>query len=269
LKYINFNGSLQAAENGDIDIPKVYSNNLLFETILVENGVIQLADLHFTRLFKGLSELKVLVPVYCSPEWIREQVLSTVNANNSGEICRVRVWVYAENASPQPRFIFQCFTLKKDVATFNPEGLTVGISRQAIKNTGSNLKTWDPQLYEIAAAEARANGWNDVLIKNTAGNIIESGIANVFVVKDNMVYTPPLADGCVDGVMRRYIIEKLAARGIRVIEKSITENDLHDADEIFLSNAIRRIKWVSQLGNRVYRNTYSDHLYKLLFDITI
>jgi branched-chain amino acid aminotransferase len=115
-------------------------------------------------------------------------------------------------------------------------------------------------IYSIAAQQAKANKWNDALICNTSGNIIESTIANIFWVKDKQLFTPHLYEGCVAGVMRRYIMDNF-----EVIEAPFSPLILSMADEIFLTNAIRRIKWVSSIENTKYSMDYTAHIYNKTF----
>jgi branched-chain amino acid aminotransferase len=85
-------------------------------------------------------------------------------------------------------------------------------------------------------------------------------MANIFWLKDGQLYTPPLSEGCVAGVMRRYIIER-----IPVTESMLDTDTLYVADEVFLTNTIRRIKWVSVIADKTYSNTLTRKLYSQLF----
>ena len=113
--------------------------------------------------------------------------------------------------------------------------------------------------------EAKEQKWNDALVYNTAGNIIESTIANVFIIKDKMVYTPALTDGCIAGVMRQYLITEMQAKGFTVAEQSLSQKDIAAADELFLTNAIRRIKWVEHLGDTIYTSKQTQSIYHSIF----
>ena len=92
---------------------------------------------------------------------------------------------------------------------FNENGLIIDIFPDARKSVDifSNLKSANYLPYVMAAIWAKENKLNDALILNQHDRICDSTIANVFWVKDNKIFTPPLNEGCVAGVMRRKILE--------------------------------------------------------------
>jgi branched-chain amino acid aminotransferase len=142
----------------------------------------------------------------------------------------------------------------------NENGLVLGLATGLQKSTDAlaNLKSCNALIYAIAARQARENQWNDALILNTAGNIIESTIANIFWITDDIIYTPPLADGCIAGVMRRHLLSNNS-----IVERSLTLPTLLEADEVFLTNAIKQVRWVGMMDKRKYGNSRAKELFKL------
>ena len=119
--------------------------------------------------------------------------------------------------------------------------------------------------YILAANQARAHSWNDALISNHKENIIESSIANLFWVKDEVVYTPPVNEGCISGIMREHLLEIALDNEISIQEKALTIDTLRNADEVFLTNAVRGIKWIKQVEQQNYGNDFTKNiLYPLL-----
>jgi len=115
----------------------------------------------------------------------------------------------------------------------------------------------------MAAQYAKANKLNDCLINNVKGHIADATIANIFLVKNNLVITPSLSEACVSGVMRRYLIEKLGASpNFELREGVVTKNDLETFDEVFLTNAINGIRWVKSFRNKTYVNTQTIQLFR-------
>jgi branched-chain amino acid aminotransferase len=102
------------------------------------------------------------------------------------------------------------------------------------------------------------------LLLNTNNKIADSTIANVFIIRNNEIKTPALTEGCVNGVMRKHIIETLKHNSIRVVETIVNIEDIASADEIFLTNAIKGIMWVRQFGNNHYANFETRKIYNLL-----
>ena len=161
----------------------------------------------------------------------------------------------------KPGVVIECFPLENGALQLNENGLVVGIASGLNKSLDSlsNLKSCNALIYAMGARQARMNKWNDTLISNTEGNIIESTIANIFWIKNEAVFTPPLKDGCVAGVMRRHIMEKTPVQ-----EKSLTRDELLSADEVFLTNAIKPVRWVGEIDGRKYVNKQNGKIHAFL-----
>jgi branched-chain amino acid aminotransferase len=271
LNFINLNGKLLLAAEAapSVDNGAFRYGYGLFETMLVADNAIRLKAYHWERLFAGMEQLYFEVPPLMTAAWLEEQVLRTVKKNKLEKLCRVRLQVFAAGGGlysvekNQPGFIIECFALEPAAIRLNENGLTIGIATGLNKaiDTLSNLKSCNALIYAIAAKQARENKWNDALVYNCLGNLIESTIANVFWIKNKVIYTPPLADGCIAGVMRRHLMQKTL-----VVEKSLSVDVLLSADEVFLTNAIRNIRWVGQINQQAYTNIaikYMDELARL------
>lgn len=270
MRYINLNGKLtEAAAAGVPHDNRAFRYGYgLFETLLVKNGTIQLAAYHWERLFAGAKALYFDIPKLMTADWLSSEVLRTVKKNGLDKLCRVRLQLYAGNGgmmeeqTPRSCYIIECFPLEEQTTMLNEIGLVLGIA-EGLQKSGdalANYKTTNALVYAIAAQQAKANKWNDALVCNTSGNIIESAIANIFWIDNGQIHTPPLAEGCVAGVMRRYIMSK-----IDVIEQPLTNEMLIAADEVFLTNAVRAIKWVSTVGEASYSSSIVHKLYAQLF----
>ena len=134
------------------------------------------------------------------------------------------------------------------------------------KNFLSNFKTKSGIVYVMAAINATDRKLDDVLIANDRGGILESSSCNLFVVSNGVLYTPGLEEGCLAGTMRMQIINLAIANGIKVYECNILPSNLLAADEIFLTNAIRGINWVSGYRTKRYFNNIARRLVALLND---
>jgi branched-chain amino acid aminotransferase len=197
---------------------------------------------------------------------MEHEVQRTVRRNALEGLCRVRLQVWPGNGGLYdtdafaPHFLIECFPLQKEITKLNENGLTVGIAQQLLKSADSlaNLKSCNSLIYAIAARQAKAHKWNDALICNTQNAVIESTIANIFWIKNDVVYTPPLTEGCINGVMRRHLLDKSRTKKMVVEEKKILPEELFLADEIFLTNSIRKIKWVKELSGKFFHLNKSE-----------
>lgn len=246
----------------------------LFETMLVLNGAIELQSYHAERLFSGAARLGLKLSPHSDEDWLRDEVLRTVRKNKLERLCRVRLQIHPgsgglfENLNAQSEYIIECFPLDEQITRLNENGLVLGMAEGLQKSPDSlaNLKTSAALIYAGAARQAKENGWNDALILNTSGNIIESTIANIFWIKDAIIYTPPLSEGCIAGVMRRKLLTDLPRVGFVVREAILSKAALAQADEVFLTNAIRRIKWVAEISGQKYPSVFASKIYGHLFD---
>ena len=166
-----------------------------------------------------------------------------------------------------PNYIIQSWLLQDNNGEWNSNGLVLGIYEEAKKSCDilSNIKHNNYLPYILAALKAKKEKWNDAVILNTQSNICDTTIANIFLIKDDVIFTPSLKEGCVAGIMRKKIIQELMDRGWQIIEKEITKTDLQNADEIFLTNSIYNIRWVQHIEDTVYANTITQKIYAAIF----
>jgi branched-chain amino acid aminotransferase len=243
----------------------------LFETFKVVDGNIQLATYHFERLFTGLQLLQFELPAYFTAEYLARQV-TELCARNKHKIARVRLTVCRGNGGlydPEnhfPNCIIQGWPLQQTGWPLNENGLVIDIYADAKKSIDafSNIKSNNYLPYLVAALHAKKHHWNDALILNTAGRVCDATIASLFIIKDNIVYTPALTEGCVAGVCRRFLKEHLPAAGFKIQETTISIKAIHEADEVFLTNAIQGIRWVQCCGDIKYGNRLTTAIYTAL-----
>jgi branched-chain amino acid aminotransferase len=103
---------------------------------------------------------------------------------------------------------------------------------------------------------------NDVILLNAFGRICESAIANIFIIKNNKIYTPPLSEGCVAGTMRRWMLEKFSLEKYSVVEKKLSVDSMLDADEVFLTNSIHAVRWVQKFHGKTYSKEKVEEIFK-------
>lgn len=242
----------------------------LFETMKIVKGNILLEKHHFERLFSGLETLKFESQALFTKRKVSEQIKELCKKNNYEESARVRLSVSRGNGGLYDcdnkfSYLIECWPLvQKDI---NENGLIIDIFPDARKSIDvfSNLKSANYLPYVMAAIWAKENKLNDALILNQHDRICDSTIANVFWVKDNNIFTPPLNEGCVAGVMRKKILELTTGNSDHLIQGHIlTEEILLQADEVFLTNAITGIRWVKECRGKVYENTISSKIFTTL-----
>lgn len=234
-----------------------------FETIKVLNGSIQLMQYHFDRIVKSATILKIEIGDL-KKQILANDILNLSNKNDCIRSARIRVAFY-RNEKNEADYLIEALPyaeLKKSESSFS---IDLYSDIQKPIDILSNLKTANYLPYIMASIHARSNSVDDCLIINTKGTICDSSKANVFIIKNGVISTPALTEGCVDGTMRRYLINKAKKHTIEILEDEITFDQILDADEVFLTNAIIGIQLVTNCRKRIYSSHITQDLIKKIF----
>jgi len=116
----------------------------------------------------------------------------------------------------------------------------------------SNHKTGNALIYVLASMYAEQMEFDDVLILNQHGRIADATSSNLFIIKNNQIITPPNIEAGIMGVYRQYLLDVLPKGNFNCIEKPISLQDVLDADECFLTNAIQGIVGVKKCRSKLY-----------------
>jgi branched-chain amino acid aminotransferase len=234
----------------------------LFESIRFTNAKIMFLADHVKRLKLSMTSLRMNVPTEFTLANVEQLILHLIEKNNIKNEARVRLTVFRNEGgyyTPETNdisFLIESEALEASGYALNQKGLWVDIYAEIKKqiNKISNLKTGSALMYVMAGITKTSLRLDDCLLVNENGHIIESINSNVFVIKNGTLYTSPITDGCIDGVMRKQVLAIAAQNKILAFEQSLTVHTLTDGDEVFLTNAIKGIQWVGQFKNKFYTN---------------
>lgn len=237
----------------------------LFESIRFTNGKIMFLADHVKRIKLSMTTLRMNVPAEFTTANIEQLILHLIEKNNLKKEARIRLTVFRNEGgfyTPDTNdisFLIESEDIEPVGYTLNQKGLWVDIYAEIKKqiNKISNLKTGSALMYVMAGITKKSLRLDDCLLVNENGHIIESINANIFVIKNGTLYTSPITDGCIDGVMRKQILAIAVQNKILAFEQSLTVHTLTDGDEVFLTNAIKGIQWVGQFKNKFYTNQKS------------
>lgn len=240
----------------------------LFETMKSIKGNIINEDFHFERLFSGLALLKFDVPKTFSKDFIIKKIKELCTKNKHNDVVRVRLMIIRGNGgifdleNLFPNYIIESWTLGA-TNELNVNGLVINLLPGAKKSCDnfSNLKSNNYLPYIMAGMYAKENKLNDCIVLNSFDRICDTAIANIFIVKGTDIFTPPLSEGCVAGIMRRWMLEKFNLENFKVTEKMLTADDLLEADECFLTNSIYYLRWVKNFRDKIYTNSSAQKIY--------
>ncbi len=241
-----------------------------FETMKLMNGKVILADHHFERLFASLDLLHFQKPSYFTPDYLYGHICLLAKKNYHHKMARVRITIFRGDGGLYdvenhfPHHLIQTWQLNPANNHLNENGLVIGVYPDAKKvcDHFSSVKSNNYLGYAMGALWAKQQKYNDAILLNPYGRVADATIANVFVVKEGMVKTPALTEGPINGIMRRYLLERMQKENIPVEEGALTLEELEQASELFLTNSIYGIRWVRQLGQNGYTHQLASHLYK-------
>ncbi|NCU05482.1 MAG: aminotransferase class IV [Chitinophagaceae bacterium] len=234
------------------------------------NGTIPLWDLHWQRLSKSLPQLYFELPAHFTETLLKTEVERLAKKNNAEDAARIRITVFKgeggiwEKPSSSFHYLIQCWPLENNVVRLNENGLEVGLFEDGKKSCDkfSHLKTNNYLLYTLAAQFAKKEKLNECFILNQYGRLSDATIANVFFIKDNGIHTPRLDEGCINGVMRWYLLDQLSSAGYNVKEGTCLPSEIEAADEVFLTNAMNGIRWVKSFGSKTYHCQQTAELFR-------
>lgn len=241
----------------------------LFETLKFSGGKLILADEHLPRLWKGLKDLQFQLPALLTPERLEEETLKLL-AKNKKHYARVR-WTFFRGdgglydpINLYPHYIIQTWDIPNPASSLNSNGLRLCIYPDARKSCDrfANIKHNNYLPYVMGALYAREQHCNDALILNQYERICDSTIANLFLIRQHVLMTPALSEGCVAGIMRSFVLQACRKMGMETMENSITREMLLEADEVFLTNSIYNMRWVSHLGETTYNHRTTMEIYR-------
>jgi branched-chain amino acid aminotransferase len=276
MVYINNNGTILSSDNYTIHSGNrsyLYGDGI-FESIRIINGVPINMESHFQRLTEGAKVLKLRVPAYFTSTFFSQKIieLCALSEIKEGGKCRISLdrvngGTYLPDSN-EVTFFIEVYPYETNNFELNSKGLEVDQYMEIRKqrNFLSNYKTKNGLIYVMAAIHAAEKKLDDVLLINEQGGILESSSCNVFVVSNGVLYTPGLEEGCLAGTMRMQVINLALSNGIKVYECNILPQNLLAADELFFTNAIRGINWVSGYRTKRYFNNMSRKFVALLND---
>jgi branched-chain amino acid aminotransferase len=131
------------------------------------------------------------------------------------------------------------------------EIMTVATTRNLVSALNPAIKSLNYLNNILAKIEANNAGVEEALMLNAEGFVAECSVENVFIVKEDQLFTPPLSAGALYGITRRVVMELAAEAGYRVSEPNLTRYDLFNADECFMTGTGAEIMPVVKIDGRI------------------
>ena len=249
---VNFNGSLVADTSNFLNQENrgLRYGDSLFESIRVVNNHIYFLEDHYLRLMASMRILRMEIPMNFTMEFLEAEILKTVKANPKVSAQRVRVTVFRKNGglylplNNEISYVIETKALAHIFYTIADSSYEVELFKDFFVNKDmlSNLKTNNKVLNVVGSVFAKENGYDNCLLLNNQKQVVEALNGNLFLVSGTTIKTPPLKEGCLNGILRKKLItilDKLEA--YQITEASISPFELQKADELFITNSISGI----------------------------
>lgn len=267
MSYVFFNGEFIREEEIKISLTNrnfLYGDGL-FETVRSIDGKPVFVQQHIARLKNCMSALELENNNLLTEETLNEIIyqLNTLNKINAGGRARIIIfrneggtYMPVQNSSS---CIIRADAIEQNYYQLNAEGIILGLYNEIKKpiNTLSLFKTCNSLLYVLASVYSQKNNYTDCVIINEQNNICEATSSNIFWIERNKIYTTPLTQGCVNGVLRTVVMQNSSTK-FQVIEKTCSTDDLLNADEIFLTNSIGGFRWAKSFLNKKLKNEVTE-----------
>ena len=269
---INFNGQLL-----DKDSPLFKEHNrafrygdCLFETIRCFGEKIFFWEDHYLRLMASMRILRMEIPMKFTMEYLAEEIGKVITKNDlSKSPCRVRLAVFRNDGglyTPENNdtsYVISALAIEHPFFVVEDSDYRVDLFKEHYLNTGliATLKTNNRIINVVGSVYAGESESDNLVLLNHNKMVVETLSGNIFLVKDKSIHTPPLSDGCINGIIRKKILEILKKdETYELEERSISPFELQKADELFTTNAISGIRSITHYRRKEYRNEVARYL---------
>ncbi len=241
----------------------------LFETIIANEGIIHYFDRHIDRLNKGMAALGMISDGNMSCEKLLEHIHNLFKLNNLlSSAVRIKIIVWRKSGglfTPSDNRVDFIITVKEQKNHQQP-AVEAELSEQVrlYASPYSRFKTCNMLPYILAGIEKKSRKISELVLLSYEEHIAECSSSNIFWVKDEVFSTPSLETGCIEGIMRGVIIDKLNKKGIVLKEVKEKPDALRTADTVFTSN-VSGVKIFKRFEKHIYKNTSIASLIKVIF----
>ncbi|NDP22212.1 MAG: aminotransferase class IV [Paludibacter sp.] len=259
---INFNGTIVSQDSNILTQNRAFLyGDAVFETVKIVNSKILFLEDHYFRLMASMRVVRMEIPMNFTMEYLEGQILSLATNNSLSNSSRARITVFRNDGGyylPQINtvsFLIHTIGIEDVLYSFNQEKYEVDLFKDfyVTKQLLSSIKTTNKILNITASIFASENGYDNCLLLNDSKNVVEAIQGNLFMLTGNKLITPPVSEGCLNGVMRKQVLEFAKKMvNLEVVEEAISPFDLQKADELFITNVIKGIQPITKYRKKEF-----------------
>lgn len=273
---INYNENILFQDTLEVAIDNRALNygDALFETIKYTEGRLLFFEDHYFRLMASMRILRMEIPMFFTQEYFEEQIQTLINASaQNSDNCVIKLLVFRNAGgkytpkSKEVSFLISVSSLEQKYYQLGEEQYHVALFKDfyIAPQLIQTLKTTNKAINVVGSIFAQENDYQNCLLLNTNKMVVEALNANLFLVSGTLIKTPPLSDGCLNGILRKQLIDliKKSAK-YQLEETSISPFELQKADELFITNTIMGIQPISNYRKKIYTNNVAKELLEKL-----
>ena len=271
---INFNGSILSKDANVLTQNRAFLyGDGVFETVKIINNKILFLEDHYFRLMSSMRVVRMEIPMNFTMEYFEEQILSVVNANSLSASSRARITVYRNDGGyylplhNTVSFLINAVALENVSYSFEKQHYEVDLYKDfyITKQLLSSIKSTNKIINITGSIFADENGLDNCLLLNDSKNVVEALQGNIFMLLGTKLITPPVSEGCLNGVMRKQILNMAKKiENLEIVEEVISPFDLQKADELFITNVIKGIQPITQYRKKSFVTEVSSQLLEKL-----
>lgn len=236
----------------------------LFETLKVKSLKVYFLEDHYFRLMASMRMLRMEIPMRFTLEFFEKEIIRTITKNNL-ESARVRFTVFRQDGG-----LYNPLTNNIDYLVeasllnlVRKESYTIDLFKDYYMYSGllSSLKTTNKIINVLASIYTSENNFDNCILVNEKKQIVEAINGNIFLVKGNLITTPPVNEGCIKGIARKKILEIIVKMEKYTLQEiAISPFELQKADEVFITNVIVGVQPVSRYKKCAFNSKVSNEL---------
>lgn len=243
----------------------------VFETLKIVNGQILFFEDHYFRLMAAMRIMRMRIPMTFTQDFIKNEILKTLEFHNQSGL--IRMTVFRNDGGkylPHTNEISYVISFKPSESTiyeFEESSQIVDlytdfyISAQLL----STIKTTAKNINVLASIYAQENNLDNCILLNEKKEVVEFINGNLFLIFDNKIVTPPLSSGCINGIIRKQLLNILSkSNEFKIEERIISPFELQQADEMFLTNINIGIQAISQYRKKTFLKDVSKKILMLV-----
>ena len=257
---INFNGKITDLSDQLINNRAFLYGDAVFETLIIFNDKILFWEDHYFRLMSSMRIIRLDIPDKYTPEFFKENIIKIHNNISQTGNSRIRINIYRSSGGkykPEkntPSFIISCESINYNTYKLNKGHYEVDLYKDYYLDNQliSSIKSNNKIINVVASIYANENGFDNCILLNKDKLVSEFINSNLFIIKDEKIYTPTLKSGCLNGVLRKNLFKILSSSSFELCEQDLSTFDITQSDEIFGTNIAQGIFSVTKFRKKDY-----------------